>query len=77
MPLPKPELRQNSSGDYTPASLRDHFRHQISHMDAQDRVHYAYGVLLSLVQAPAKSWTAEQKRAIALGLELGKNEGVK
>lgn len=72
-----PQLRQGKNGKFTTASLRDYYRHQISHKDGMDRIWYAYGVLDALLRDNAKSWTAAQSRAVAEGLRLGMEEGVR
>jgi hypothetical protein len=73
--MDKPELRMGKRGGWTPASLRDRYRWEISHLDGQDRLPYAYGVLAQM--AKDGSWGTVQTRAVALGLELGMNEGVR
>jgi hypothetical protein len=70
----QPELRMDNRGKFTPASLRDHFRFKISHIDGMDRDRYAYGVLS---EAIVQKFSGTQLRAIARGLALGMSEGVR
>lgn len=72
--MPAPELRRDARGKFTPASLRDHFRHRISNIDGMDRQGFAYG---ALSQAIEMRFTGAQLRAIARGLALGMDEGTR
>lgn len=67
-----PDLRRGKDGRWTPASLRDHFRWQVSQVDRVSRIHYAYNVLAGV--ATSSTWNIAQRRAIALGLEQGMKE---
>jgi len=67
-----PQLRMGKDGNWTPASLRDHFRWEISRIASADRVHFAYNVLAGV--ATSSTWNIAQRRAIALGLEQGIKE---
>jgi hypothetical protein len=61
-------------GKFTPASLRSHFRWQVSHMDGMDRSRYAYSVLSEAIEM---RFTGTQLRAIRQGLALGMDEGIR
>jgi len=72
-----PALRRGRSGKFTPASLRDYLRYQISTKDGVDREQYAFAVLEEMLQTDAPGWTRSQIKAAAEGLRLGMNEGVR
>jgi len=67
-----PRLRMGKDNNWTPASLRDHFRWQVSQISPSVRIHYAYNVLRGV--ATSSAWSIAQRRAIALGLEQGIKE---
>lgn len=70
-----PALRMGRNNQWTPASLRDHYRYLVSHMDGHARKSFAYAVLSEV--AKRGNFSKPQARAIALGLELGMNEGIR
>lgn len=72
-----PVLRSASRGGFTSASLRDYYRWRIRQIDGMDRQRYAYNVLNNLLQGVGGDWSRTELRAVALGLELGMNEGIR
>lgn len=69
-----PELRTDTRGKFTHASLRKHFRYKVSHLDGMDRERYVYGVLSEAIR---QRFTGTQLRAIEQGLTLGLMEGIR
>jgi hypothetical protein len=63
-------------GGWTAASLRAHYRYQISQIDGMDRQGTAL-IILNQMLAKNAGWTLTQIRAVAEGLELGMNEGIR
>lgn len=70
-----PALVMTPGGKWTVDSLREHYRHKVSHIDGMDRHRYAYAVLSEI--ALRGGFTPGQVKAIAEGLELGMTEGVR
>lgn len=65
-------------GKWTPSSLRKHYQFTVSRLPGRDRQAFAYDVLSQIcLDDESGSWTAAQRRAVALGLKLGMNEGIR
>ena len=71
-----PALRRGRNGKFTPASLRDYFRYQISIQARSERLRYSFSILEQMLAADAKEWTRSQIKAAAEGLRLGMDDEV-